>query len=97
MQPAAPLDGQPVEQMAGGHMPVDEPPFEPHAAMRTDAVAPSPAPAPVIAPPPEPVIAQAPQPVPAEPVPPPPPPAIVIPTISADAPPEKPKRGWWKR
>jgi len=50
-----------------------------------------PPPAPM-APPPEPVIAQAPQPV-AAPEPPPP----VVPTILADAPPEKPKRGWWRR
>jgi ribonuclease E len=45
------------------------------------------------------VVAQAPQPVPApaelraEP----PPPSVAIPTISTDAPPEKPKRGWWRR
>jgi ribonuclease E len=94
-QPAAPYDGQPVEQMAGGHMPVEHPPFEPHLAMSTEAAAPPP---PSIAPPPVPVVAQAPQPVPvevqAEPAPPPPP---VVPTISADAPPEKPKRGWWRR
>jgi ribonuclease E len=51
--------------------------------------------APPIAPPPEPVVAQAPQPVPAETREPPPPP--VVPTILADAPPEKPKRGWWRR
>ncbi|MBN9088773.1 MAG: Rne/Rng family ribonuclease [Reyranella sp.] len=86
--PAAPLDGQPVEQ----------PPFQPHAAMNTEAA--SPPPPPSIAPPPEPVVARAPQPVPepiqAQPEPP-PPPAVVIPTISADAPPEKPKRGWWRR
>jgi ribonuclease E len=95
-QPAAPYDGQPVEQMPGGHMPVEHPPFEPHLAMSTEAAAPPPPPS--IAPPPVPVVAQAPQPVPvevrAEPAPPPPP---VVPTISADAPPEKPKRGWWRR
>jgi ribonuclease E len=28
---------------------------------------------------------------------PPPPPAVVVPAIMADAPPEKPKRGWWRR
>jgi ribonuclease E len=96
--PPAPFDGQPVEQMPGGHMPVEQPPFQPHAAMNTEAASP-PAP-PSIAPPPEPVVAQAPQPMPepiqAQPEPP-PPPAMVIPTISADAPPEKPKRGWWRR
>jgi ribonuclease E len=95
-QPAAPYDGQPVEQMQGGHMPVEHAPFEPQPAMNTEAAAPPPPPS--IAPPPVPVVAQAPQPVPvemhAEPAPPPPP---VVPTISADAPPEKPKRGWWRR
>lgn len=67
--------------------------------MTADSVPPPPPSiAPAIAPPPEPVVAQAPQPVPepvevrAEP-----PPSVVVPTISADAPPEKPKRGWWRR
>ena len=78
-------------------MPVEHPPFQPQLAMNTEAAAP-PAP-PSIAPPPAPVVAQAPQPMPepvevhAEP----PPPAVVVPTISTDAPPEKPKRGWWRR
>jgi ribonuclease E len=43
-----------------------------------------------------PVIAQAPQPAPVA-VPAPEPPAPVVPTILADTPPEKPKRGWWRR
>jgi ribonuclease E len=97
-QPAAPFDGEPVEQMPGGHMPVEQQPFAP--AMTADSVPPPPPSiAPAIAPPPEPVVAQAPQPVPepvevrAEP----PQPSVVVPTISADAPPEKPKRGWWRR
>jgi ribonuclease E len=93
-QPAAPFDGQPVEQMPGRHMPVEHAPFEPQSAMNAQAIAPSPPPP--IAPPPEPVVAQAPQPVPVQEPPPPPPPPIV-PTISADLPPEKPKRGWWRR
>ncbi len=94
-QPAAPLDGQPVEQMAGGHMPVEQPPFAP--AMTADSVPPPPPSIiPSIAPSPEPVIAQAPQPVP-EPIEVREPPPPVVPTISADAPPEKPKRGWWRR
>jgi ribonuclease E len=99
-QPATPLDGQPVEQMPEAHMPIEQAPFQPHAARSTEAVAPSVAPPPpAIEPPPVPVVAQAPQPVPEpiEPPPPPPPPPTVIPTISADAPPEKPKRGWWRR
>jgi ribonuclease E len=92
-QPAAPYDGQPVEQMPRGHMPVEQPPFEPPPAMTAEPVAPPP-----LFAPPEPVVAQAPQPVPT-PVPAaePPPPSVVVPTISADAPPEKPKRGWWRR
>jgi ribonuclease E len=96
-QAAIPLDGQPVEQMAGGHMPVEPAGTEWKPAMVLD-VAPVPPPLPVIAPSPEPVVAQAPQPVPeqaeamAEPPPPP-----VVPVISTDLPPEKPKRGWWRR
>jgi ribonuclease E len=94
-QPAVPLDGQAVEQMPGGHMPVQPASTEWQPAMMADA-APVPPP-PVIAPPPEPVVAQAPQPVPvqAEATPEPPPP--IVPVISADLPPEKPKRGWWRR
>ncbi|MCX7366865.1 MAG: ribonuclease E/G, partial [Alphaproteobacteria bacterium] len=61
----------------------------------------APAPEPVAAPPapppaPPPVFAAAPQPPQPE-APPPPPPPPAIPTISTDAPPEKPKRGWWRR
>ncbi len=95
--PAVPLDGQPVEEMAGGRMPVEAPSSDWQPAMIADA-APV-APPVVMAPPPEPVVAQAPQPVAsnsdgdAEPAPPPP----VVPVISADLPPEKPKRGWWRR
>jgi ribonuclease E len=85
---AAPMDSLPVDQMPGGHMPVERPPYEPRPEMIAE-----PPPAPPIAPPPQPVVAQAPQPV-AAPEPPPPP---VVPTILADAPPEKPKRGWWRR
>ncbi|TMJ25535.1 MAG: Rne/Rng family ribonuclease [Alphaproteobacteria bacterium] len=90
-QPAAPFDGQPVERMPGGRMPVEQVPFEPQPMM--SAVAPPPPAS--FAPPPEPVVAQAPQPVPQQEPPPPPPP--IVPTILADAPPEKPKRGWWRR
>ncbi len=91
-----PIEGQPVEQMEGGHMPVERPPYEPQPAMNAQAPAPEPAPMPtIVAPPPQPVAAAAPQPAPeAVPAPPPQP---VIPTISADTPPEKPKRGWWRR
>ena len=96
--PAVPIDGQPVERMAGGHMPVEAPVAEWQPAMIAEAASAPPPPA--IAPPSEPVVAQAPQPVPvadvqAEPAPAPPPP--VVPVISADLPPEKPKRGWWRR
>ena len=88
-QPAheTPMDGQPVEQMQNGHMPVE------HAAHdAAPVIAP-----PVIAPPPEPVFASAPQPTPAPEPEPAPVPVSILPTISADAPPEKPKRGWWRR
>jgi ribonuclease E len=85
------MEGQPVEQMQNGHMPVEHAPYDaaPPAAM--DA----PAPAPVMMAAPQPVFASAPQPVPTpapEPI-----PVSIVPTISADAPPEKPKRGWWRR
>jgi ribonuclease E len=94
-----PLDGQPVEQMTNGHLPVEHAPYDatPPAAMDIAAAMPP------IAPPPEPIVASAPQPVPMpapEPVPTPAPVAIpvsIVPSISADAPPEKPKRGWWRR
>ena len=96
--PPASMNGLPVDQMDGGHMPVERPPFEPPAEAVAESVAPSPPP---FAPPPEPIVAAAPQPVPppVEPSPPvePPPPVVVIPTISTDTPPEKPKRGWWRR
>lgn len=82
------MDSLPVDRMPGGHMPVERPPYEP----RTEMIA-EPPPAPFV-PPPQPVVAQAPQPV-AAPEPPPPPP--VVPAILADVPPEKPKRGWWRR
>ncbi|HSI01089.1 MAG TPA: Rne/Rng family ribonuclease [Reyranella sp.] len=91
--PAAPFEGQPVQEMPGRHMPVEHVPYESPPAATADW-APVASPPPVIAPPPQPVVAQAPQPVP-EPPPPPPPP--VVPIMSADAPPEKPKRGWWRR
>jgi ribonuclease E len=94
--PLTPMNGQPVEQMAGGHMPVEQPVYDSPAAL-ADSIAPAAAPS--IAPPPEPVVAAAPQPVPvqAEPSTEPPPPSVVVPTISADTPPANPKRGWWRR
>ncbi len=86
-----PINGQPVEQMPNGHMPVEHAPYEAAPAANMD----TPPPAAPMMPPPEPVFASAPQPVP--PPEPAPPPAPVVPAISADAPPEKPKRGWWRR
>ncbi len=90
-----PMDGQPVEPMQNGHMPVEHAPYDPAPTPAMEA----PAPAPVMMAPPEPVFASAPQPVPTPaPAPEPAPvPATIVPTISADAPPEKPKRGWWRR
>jgi ribonuclease E len=80
----APMEGLPVE-----HMPVERAPYEPRTEMPAE---PPPPPAAPMMPPPEPVVAQAPQPV-AAPEPPPP----VVPATMADTPPEKPKRGWWRR
>lgn len=83
--PPTPMEAMPVE-----HMPVEQAPFDPGPPVNAEA-------APVAAPEPEPVVASAPQPIvvpepePA-PAPPAPPPIPVI-----DAPPEKPKRGWWRR
>jgi ribonuclease E len=84
-QPApmpAPMDGMPVE-----HMPVERAAYDPGPAVNGEAV-----------PPPQTdhVVASAPQPQPealSEP-----PPAPIVPVIPvSDAPPEKPKRGWWRR
>jgi ribonuclease E len=71
-------------------MPVERQPFD------TAPLAPVETLTPIEPPAPPPVIAVAPQPA-EPPPPPPPPPASLIPTISADAPPDKPKRGWWRR
>ena len=83
------MDGQPVEQMQNGHLPVEHAPYDPAPTPAMDA----PAPALVMTAAPEPVFASAPVPAP-EPA---PIPVTIVPTISADAPPEKPKRGWWRR
>jgi ribonuclease E len=83
-----PVEGSPVEHMADGHMPVERPPYEPapvEAPVNVEATAPGP-----LAPPTTPVVASAPQPEP---------PAVaeVPPVPVITAPPEKPKRGWWRR
>ena len=90
-----PIEGNAIERMPDGHMPVEHAPFDPSPAPATaieppiniEAVPPPEMPAP-----PPPVAAAAPQPMPE---PPPPPPVPAVPVI--DAPPEKPKRGWWRR
>jgi ribonuclease E len=78
--------------------PIEQTPFVP--AMTAASAPPPPlSVTPSIAVPSEFTILPTPQPV-AEPVAVPaelPPSAVVVPTISADAPPEKPKRGWWRR
>ena len=83
---SAPMDHMPVE-----HMPVEQAPYDPRPALTAEVVTPPPlAPAP-------PVYASAPQPVPAaEPIAE-PPVAPIIPVAVVDTPPEKPKRGWWRR
>jgi len=85
--PPAPLESIPVE-----HIRVERAPRDPGPPVNVEA-----APPPPPAPEPEPVVASAPQPIAVPepepvPTPPPPPPVPVI-----DAPPEKPKRGWWRR
>jgi len=80
--PPTPLEVMPVE-----HMPVERAPFDPGAPVNVEAAAPPPPPAPpVVASAPQPIVIPEPEPAPA------PPPVPVI-----DAPPEKPKRGWWRR
>jgi ribonuclease E len=76
------MDHMPVDQMAGGHMPVEHAPYDPGPPVNVEATPPPPPP------PAPPIVVSAPQPEP----PPPPPPVPVI-----EAPPEKPKRGWWRR
>jgi ribonuclease E len=85
-----PLDGQPVEHMPERHMPVEHAAFD--ASTPPAETVPPPPPQP---PAPSPVVAQAPRPEePPQPEePPPPPPAVPVIT----APPENPKRGWWRR
>ena len=73
-------------------MPREDARHDPGPAVNVEAAPPppEPPPAPTYMPPPapEPVVLQAPE----------PPPAPVIPVIpGADVPPEKPKRGWWRR
>lgn len=83
--PPMPIEGNPVEHMPEGRMPVEHAPYDaspPVAAPVNVEAAPPP-----LTPPEPPVVAAAPQPEP-----PPPPPVPVI-----EAPPEKPKRGWWRR
>ena len=70
------------------HTPREHAPYDPGPPVNVEAAPPPPAPAYVPVPAPEPVVTQAPE----------PPPAPAIPVIPvADVPPEKPKRGWWRR
>ena len=87
--PPAPMESMPVDQMATGHMPVERAPFDPGPPVNVEAAPPPPPPAP------PPVVASAPQPVAVAEPEPAPPPAPTVPVI--EAPPEKPKRGWWRR
>ncbi len=69
------------------HVPVERAPFDPGEPVNVEAAPPPPPPAPpVVASAPQPIVIPEPEPAPA------PPPVPVI-----DAPPEKPKRGWWRR
>ncbi len=85
VSPPAPLEGMPVE-----HMPVERAPYDPGPPVNVEAAeAQAPSPEPVVASAPQPMPVSEPEPVPAAP----PPPSIPV----IDAPPEKPKRGWWRR
>ncbi len=82
--PPTPLEAMPVE-----HMPVERAPFDPGEPVNVEAAPPPPPPAPpVVASAPQPIVIPEPEPE-AAPAPPP------VPVI--EAPPEKPKRGWWRR
>ncbi|MFN4016885.1 MAG: Rne/Rng family ribonuclease [Reyranella sp.] len=85
--PPTPLESMPVE-----HTPMERAPYDPGPPVNVEAASPPPTvsePEPIVASAPQPVAAPEPEPVSA---PPPPPPVPVI-----EAPPEKPKRGWWRR
>jgi len=94
VSPPLPIEGSPVEHMPEGRMPVEHapydeaPPIAPVAPpVNVEAAAP---PQPLEVPAPPTVVASAPQPEP--------PPAPLPPPVPViDAPPEKPKRGWWRR
>ena len=79
--PPTPLESMPVE-----HMPVERAPYDPGPPVNVEAAPPPQAPEPVVASAPQPIAIPEPEPAPA------PPPVPVI-----EAPPEKPKRGWWRR
>ncbi len=85
-----PIEGSPVEHMPEGHMPVEHAPYDASPPVAPPVNVEAAAPPPMEPPAPPVVVAAAPQP---EPPPPPPPPAVPV----IDAPPEKPKRGWWRR
>jgi ribonuclease E len=89
-----PIEGNPVEHMPEGHMPVEHAPYDaappPVAPPVNVEAAPPPPFSPLEPPPGPPIVASAPQP---EPTPAPPPPPVPV----IEAPPEKPKRGWWRR
>jgi ribonuclease E len=85
-----PIEGSPVEHMPEGHMPVEHAPYDASPPVAPPVNVEAAVPPPMEPPAPPIVVAAAPQP---EPPPPPPPPAVPV----IDAPPEKPKRGWWRR
>jgi ribonuclease E len=89
-------DHKPAEHAPSDYAPRPHTSYDPGPPVNVEAaVPPPPVPVFVAAPPPEPVMMQAPPPPP-EPTPD-PIPTSIVPAISADAPPEKPKRGWWRR
>jgi ribonuclease E len=81
MAEPAPVNGMPADQMPEERPPVEPAPYDPGPPVNIEASEPLP---------PPPVAAAAPQP---EPEPSPPPPAVPV----IEGPPEKPRRGWWRR
>ena len=91
-------DPEPSDRPLNDYVPRERDTHDPGPPVNLEAAVTPPPPVPVFvaAPPPEPAFMQTPPPPPADSAPD-QVPASIVPAISADAPPEKPKRGWWRR